>query len=423
MSAIAIGRLLAADGAEPTLQRARPARLAGRDRPASGEGSPGPAERYTVVPSLRAPRLLVPAGSRRHAVAAAGGTSQVSSWRGRLRQRATRACFAAGVGDLVFRDRLAPAAPATLARHLSELLGRPLRVGLRLGPPRANQKPVLVLLDRDAQVVGYAKLAENPLTRALLAVERAALAELDAARRDGADLWPLEVPQLRHAGRWHDADLLVVSALPVRGARSAATRRAAPVVAAAAAALARLRPTTVAPLAGSGYLRDLAGRVGALPEDRHRDLLRRLLDCAAAGDPALEYGGWHGDWFPGNMAVAGDRLLVWDWERYAAGVPVGFDALHHAFMSALLLRRRPLPRAASRMVDSAGTLLAPMGVPAAHAAPVAALYLVEIATRYRGDRNDAVDTRLSRPAQWLAPALASLGPPWRDCADQQMRRF
>lgn len=400
MDAATLGSWLAAGGAAPQLWRERWRRRSSPQggSPDSGRSCP---EHYTVVPGLGAPRLLLPAGSRRHAAAAAAA-GHPSGWRARIRQQAIRACFATGVGDLLFPDRLAPGVPETLAGHLAELLGAPVRLGLRLGPQRANQKPVLVLLDDAAQVTGYAKLAVNPLTRQLLATEHAALAALAAA-----DLRVLQVPRVQYAGRWQQADLLVLSALPVRRARPVTGSRAAPLLAAAAAELARVRPTRVTPLLGSDYLTGLGRRVGNLPADRHRALLQLVLARLAARGMWLEFGCWHGDFFAGNLALAGNRLLAWDWERFATGVPVGFDLLHHAWMAAILAGRA-LP-AAARAVASATPSLASLDVPAERAAAVAALYLVEIATRYREDGNRAVDVRLCQPGQWLPPALLRLG--------------
>ena len=62
------------------------------------------------------------------------------------------------------------------------------------------------------------------------------------------------------------------------------------------------------------------------------------------------------------MASLADALLVWDWERFARGVPLGFDALHYA-----LQRRHPAePVDAAAAVEApsrrAAELLLPFGV-------------------------------------------------------------
>lgn len=406
MDTVAIGRLLAVDG----------------DRPVTRRGGRVTGEAYTVVPSVAAPRLVLPAGARRHAVAAIRSAIRAPSWRARLRQGAMLALFAAGlgsrsIGEMVFRDRLVPAPGPTLADHLSEVLGTPVRVGLRIGPARANQKPVLQVLDERARVFGFVKVAVNPLTRTLLAAERAALVEVA-----DHDLGPVDAPRVWHYGPWQGCELMILSALPVWRATSATSTAAVPVVDRAMAAVARVHPTTVGPVAGSAYLRRLTARVTGLPEDRHTALLRTALDVAVTLDTPLEYGSWHGDWFPGNMALHADRLLLWDWERYSSDVPVGFDALHCAFVSTVNLRRRPLAEAAGRLATEGGELLAPLGVPADRAAPIVAMYLVEIATRYRADGHAEIQSRLGAAWDWVAPALVGLGRPWRDVVERLRRQ-
>jgi len=80
-----------------------------------------------------------------------------------------------------------------------------------------------------------------------------------------------------------------------------------------------------------------------------------------------------------------DTVLAWDWERFAAGVPVGFDALHYDLQPRALGQVDAAGAAAADSVRRAPGLLAPLGVPAGSAPAVAVLYLVEILTRYVGD--------------------------------------
>ena len=60
-------------------------------------------------------------------------------------------------------------------------LGRPLHelvVGVHLGPPRANRKPVLAVADRHGTLLAFAKCGVDPLTDRLVAHEAAALRHL-----------------------------------------------------------------------------------------------------------------------------------------------------------------------------------------------------------------------------------------------------
>ena len=78
-------------------------------------------------------------------------------------------------------------------------------------------------------------------------------------------------------------------------------------------------------------------------------------------------------------------MLVWDWERFAAGVPVGFDALHYDLQPRALGQVDAAGAAAADSVRRAPGCSRRFGVPAGSAPAVAVLYLVEILTRYVGD--------------------------------------
>ena len=100
---------------------------------------------------------------------------------------------------------------------------------------------------------------------------------------------------------------------------------------------------------------------------------------------------------------AGDRFG--DWERFTAGVPAGFDALHYGLQSAVARRRQSPAATAVACVQAAPRSLAPFGVPAAGARLVAVLYLTELSVRYLADRQAEAGARLGRPGAWLIPAI------------------
>jgi len=159
------------------------------------------------------------------------------------------------------------------------------------------------------------------------------------------------------------------------------------------------------PLAGSGYLGRLRSRLAGAPAGPDRDALGEALDVLAAAGPELSFGAWHGDWTGWNMASTAGGLLVWDWERFAPGVPVGFDPLHYQLQSDVVRRRRPPAEAARGCVRDAAACLAPFGVPAGQARLVAVLYLAELSARYLADRQAEAGARLGRPGTWLIPAI------------------
>jgi hypothetical protein len=103
------------------------------------------------------------------------------------------------------------------------------------------------------------------------------------------------------------------------------------------------------------------------------------------------------------MAAARDgRLLVWDWERFGTGVPLGFDALHHFFQRAL--RRMPPRHAAEACLAQAPRTLEPFAVSAAPARHTAAHYLITLADRYERDGHRP----LGPPSEWLNPLVDHL---------------
>jgi hypothetical protein len=366
--------------------------------PASGSDS------LVVLPSRRRPRVLVPAGARRAAVAALRSGTEQTSGRARARTVALTALFSAGLAELVFRDRLAlPSAPAagSVSAHLSAVLGRPLVVGLRLGPARANRKPVLQLLSPGGELVGFAKIGVNDLTNGLVAAEARALTRLATM-----DLAPVEVPRVLHLGQWRDLTVLVQSPLPVGLARD---KNAAPLARAAVVTVAGAMGERAHPISASPYLHRLRGDLARLPEGSGRAVLRRGLEATAARpDRMFRFGCWHGDWTSGNMAVLADRVLVWDWERFDADVPLGIDALHHCLMELLTREGRPPPEAAGRLIERAPELLAPFGVPSGDADALVTLYLVELGARYLRDRQAQEGPAFGRIDNWLLPAVTGL---------------
>jgi hypothetical protein len=105
------------------------------------------------------------------------------------------------------------------------------------------------------------------------------------------------------------------------------------------------------------------------------------------------------------MAVdTSDSVLLWDWERFATGVPVGFDALHYRFVEKVTDHRR-VTTAGTSLLSQASQTLQPFDVPDDVARDVALLYLIDISLRYRGDRQAETGGPGGDVAAWLLPAL------------------
>jgi hypothetical protein len=384
--------------------------------PATASLSHGPRPRrarerdYVVLPSARRPRLLVPSGRRASAAAVRryGEPGSVAAW---AASRTLALALAAGGASVGLGGRLRISADpgtgdpgtgtgtgtGTIEAYLGSVLGYEVLISTHLGAARANRKPVLQLLTRRGETAGFAKVSVNPLTRDLIRAERAALDTLA-----DASLSALTVPRVLHHGQWQGREVLIMNALPVWRRRQALRPGR---LTAAMTELTAVGGRSRGPLAGSGYLDRLRSRLADAPPGPDRATLGDALNAVTAAGPELSFGAWHGDWTGWNMASTADGLLVWDWERFAPGVPVGFDPLHYRLQSDVVRRRRPPAEAAGACVRDAAACLAPFGVPAGEARLVAVLYLAELSARYLADRQAEAGARLGRPGTWLIPAI------------------
>jgi hypothetical protein len=357
---------------------------------------------FVLIPGVRRVPLMVPA-DRALAAAAVRHYSSPLSPVARLVAHAVSAGLASGLGASVLPTRMrvqAPAGTPTIETYLRDAVSQEVRVSMFLGPARANRKPVLQVLTPDGKPIGFAKVGVNPLTRDLVRTECAAVARLSRARFD-----EITVPPMLHYGDWRGLSVLLLSALP-------AWQRRHPVspvrLARAMQEIACINGVERGPLLDGPYLQHLRDRLAKADESPERATLEGVLDVLAghAGEMVFTYGAWHGDWAPWNMMNAGRRLLVWDWERFATGVPLGFDALHHWLQTEVGPKRRDPFTAACGCIERAPQLLAPFQIPARQARVTALLYLAELATRYLVDRQAESGSRSGAPGTWLVPALS-----------------
>ncbi|MEU7858851.1 hypothetical protein [Nonomuraea sp. NPDC049141] len=234
----------------------------------------------------------------------------------------------------------------SIETHLSDVLGVPVETALHVRPARrANRKPVLEAR-REGSLLAFVKVGDTARTRELVDGEAAALRKMGELA-----LKTVVVPAVLHYGQWGEFSVLALSPLPVRR--------------------------------------------GRVPAALLTDAVREIADT---GGP--EGAAWHGDLSPWNIAPSGDgRLLVWDWERYAVGVPYGFDAVHHFFQRAL--RRMNPPTAARACLAQALPVLAPLGLSAAQARRTALHYLIALADRHATDGHEP----LGPPDTWLNPLI------------------
>jgi hypothetical protein len=313
----------------------------------------------------------------------------------RVARQAWRRAHRSGLAARLPFERLAVATdPDGIEAYLADALGRDVRIGVLLGPPRANIKPVVQVFDESGATVAFAKVGLTPLTEKLLAAEAAALA-LIATK----DTHTFTAPSVLNHGSWKGVPILVQSALPLAQGDHA---------------------PDVPPLEVMVEIADLTGVT-------HQSLASSELSLATSDDTAwhgldlrafselgeglasvgeLPFGAWHGDFGPWNMGVAGRRVEVWDWERFAARVPVGFDAAHYQVQRGVAAGADPV-LSWRRIVADVEAVLHASGLDESVAPTVGSAYLLAIVDRYRGDAGDAPTDRLRARLAWLASVAAA----------------
>src|SRR5205823_2021204 len=160
--------------------------ISGAVRPrALGGTSRADGRDFVLIPGVRHPRLLVPAAPRA-AAAALRQYGQPRSWAARMGVAAFALGLASGLGGTLLGVRVRVTAPPeaeSIESYLKSILSPDIRVSIRLGPARANRKPVLQLHTTNGEAAGFVKVGFNALTRDLVRAEAASLAWLQSAGR------------------------------------------------------------------------------------------------------------------------------------------------------------------------------------------------------------------------------------------------
>lgn len=361
-----------------------------------GRPAPGTRQTFLALPRGSRPRLLVPP-SRAASAAAVRAYRGQSSHLSHLRMQAAAVALSLGLGPLLFRDRLTVGGGGqSITDELCAILGVPVQVAVRGGPPRANRKPVLAVFDLSGHPLAFAKLGNTPLTQRLVRGEAEALRRLAQVRPAG-----VRVPRVIHCGSWRDMVLLVQEALPAKRSRPVAEAALLRAMREVAEALG----TTTAAWGASPHAAGIRELLPALPDPERARELAVAVDALADQEVPLRLGCWHGDWTPWNCSATRGSVLTWDWERFAVGVPIGFDPLNYALQSALARRGTPTTAQPEALLASAADRLAPFGLTPAQAQVTALAYLVEIASRYLVDDQAAAGARVGAVDSWLLPAI------------------
>ena len=338
--------------------------------------SPAATARYAVIPSLDNAKFLLPLASRRVTAASLLAYNALRPAKVRLSRAVIGTLARAGALGLTRAPVLSVEGGPLLWEHLAGLLGAErLHAAIGIRPPDPHHKPTLQLFDDDGTPRGYAKIGWNDGTRAMVRAEAATLADLPTGAGVPA------APKLVLHTRWQDREIAIIEPMPrdVRRIR----RPQVPRLTAMLAVARRGGPGAPArPFGQSTFLTTWRRRAGGA--SGHRSATGTTVDTAIDalvardGELELEFGDWHGDWVPWNMARHAGGLLVWDWENRAPDVPVGFDLAHQAFQTALSTHGRPAAECAVA-ADSAlrlhGTAL---GLGPAQQRFVADAYLIEL---------------------------------------------
>jgi hypothetical protein len=356
--------------------------------------------RFLALPSAASPRVLADGRARSLVARVVRGQTGSPKPLVRLGRHGLSVAARAGLVTWIPRTSLfvhGSKLAASIEDPLRGVLGiDEIRIAMSFGPPRANRKPVLQVVDAGGQVLAFVKVGHNDLTEALVRREAECLRTLS-----GLDWSDVVLPRSLDLVEWRDLVLFVQSplAMPNRRMEEPAARS-------------RLLAVVDEIAASSGLSTSAWG-----DHPLRSRLLKRLGAAGVAGAPwrdallalpqdlEVRTGSWHGDLNPGNLALTHERCPVWDWERSETGVPLGFDLLHYVLQDALTRQGDEPAEAAHALLSRAPSLLERFGHGPAQADLVARAYLVTLADRYLADDQERAGARIGAVRDWLLPAL------------------
>ncbi|MGH3090645.1 MAG: hypothetical protein ACRDSJ_25480 [Rubrobacteraceae bacterium] len=230
-------------------------------------------------------------------------------------------------------------------------------VAVSVGIPGPGQKITLRLMDKRGRVLGFAKYADKPYTRTLLANEARMLERLP----EGVG------PRLARFAPFMEGELLVQSALPGR------PRAPRPRLDSAQMDFFKrlTRPDGTYPVSGHPFMESLRERA----DEWKKRLLEPILEDLDGGEWPVAW--MHGDMAPWNMHWWRGTCLAFDWEHgREAGFPY-LDAAATLIQVASIIRRED-PRRAKRSVSGElrSSLPAPYGEFAPSVADLSALNML-----------------------------------------------
>ena len=355
-----------------------------------------------MLPSSRAPRILVPAGNPVAASRAMLRFSSALSAPDTVKRLGVSALLR-GRAYAPFPDRITVEERAgSLRSHLGDVFGEPVDLSIGLGTARANRKPVLQVFDARGRSLAFVKIGVTPVTEELVQAEAAGLRRLGEAQLPEL----FEVPRLLHAGTWEGRSVVAMTSVQTSFRQRPSRQYAVPVKEMAlfhGAFAEDSRPLRELPI-----WQTMVDWQSGLRSETARERLGEALDIL--GDTDVDrpqpVGAWHGDWTPWNMSRRRGRLQLWDWERFETGVPLGLDRCHYGVNA--VCRRDGLGLASvMRGLELAGIT----NDRSSQSHLVGATYLAVIASRYLAgaelELGDAIAAGISDRSQVMLDALRS----------------
>jgi hypothetical protein len=282
--------------------------------------------RYAALPSIEAPRWLVPLAG---GAVAAGALDLYTPYRPKARLQRAALKLALRFGPRFWRPRQVTIAtrhvPALLRIAEEALQTGGLQLGVSTGTPGPARKPTVAYLDVRGRIQAYAKVATSDIARSLVVNEAAILGRL-AADYGEPRLWP----QLLFAGELDGRCVALQSALAGKPASRAMGGGHVQL-------LARLAGGPPRPVLESDLLRSLGARLAAAGV---KGAPWAVLDAALGSLARVELPRTltHGDFAPWNLRERNGAVTAFDWEYGVLDGLPGLDALHHVLQAGQLLK-------------------------------------------------------------------------------------
>jgi hypothetical protein len=274
----------------------------------------------------------------------------------RLAKKLLGICFKVGVGSrllakaqfqngrhLTEKNR----SKTSLFEHLKKVVRRDdVTFAVSLGTPGVYRKPVIQVLTREGQVLGYAKIGWDRATNALVQNEANVSRYLSELAHKS-----FCVPSMLYEGWWNN-HYLCIQSTPI-AQLEAAPQHLAGLYLEVFDELKKLHVRWL-PLTESAFWKRLACRVETTPSPYNRRLLQQGLRRAEESllQSVLPFHFCHGDLAPWNAQRLDNRLFLFDWEcADFEGLP-GWDLFHFTVQTLWLLENKAPEDICMTVMDS-----------------------------------------------------------------------